>query len=116
MHYNQPDGFDKCIYTFEEICGKLEACDQGLTDTQRHKCLLNGIKDEDFENIKDNCDKKSFKETVLNLKKKATKLCKIGGTNKQYRRRNNNTTTKQGDRDEGNHQNVKLTNFRSETW
>ena len=65
LHHNSPGGFDKYLSTFEELCNKLGACDQGLTDAQKHKFFLNEIKDEDFENIKDNCDKKSFKETVL---------------------------------------------------
>ena len=116
MHYNLPSGFDKYLSIFEELCSKIEACDQGLADTQKHNFFLNGIKDEDFKNIKNNCDKKSFKETVIDLKKKAIKLGKSGGTTKPYRQCNNNTTTQQGNRDEGNHQDVKLTNFPSETW
>ena len=85
MHYNSPGGFDKYLYTFEELCDKLEACNQGFTDTQKHKFVLNGIKDEEFENIKDNCDNKSFNETVLDLKKKATNFCKSGGNTKRSR-------------------------------
>ena len=85
MYYNPPGGFDKYISIFEELCDKPEACDQGLTDTQKHTFLLNGIKNEDFKNIKDNCDNKSFKETFIDLKKEATKLGKSGGTNKSSR-------------------------------
>ena len=36
------------------------------------------MKYEDSKNIKDNCDKKLFKEKVLDLKKKAIKLGKLG--------------------------------------
>ena len=36
------------------------------------------MKYEDSKNIKDNCDKKLFKETVLDLKKNAIKLGKLG--------------------------------------
>ena len=80
-------------------------------DTQKHTFFLNGIIDEDFENIKDNFDNKSFKDTVIDLKKKAINVGEIGGTTKRSILCNNNTTIQQGDRDEGNHRNVKLTNF-----
>ena len=55
------------LSTFEELCVKSEACDQGLTYTQKHTFFLNGIKDEGFENITDNCDKKPFKENIYSL-------------------------------------------------
>ena len=77
MHYNLPSGFDKYLSIFEELCSKIEACDQGLADTQKHNFFLNGIKDEDFKNIKNNCDKKSFKETVIALKKKPSSWVKV---------------------------------------
>ena len=102
LHHNSPGGFDKYLSTFEELYDKLEACHQGLTDTHKRTIFLNGIKYEDFENVKDNCDNKAFKETVLEFKNKGIKLGKSGGTTKRYQQRNNNTTTKQGDHDEGN--------------
>ena len=104
------------LSTFEELCVKSEACDQGLTYTQKHTFFLNGIKDEDFENIKDYCDNKLLKGTFIDLKKKAIKLGKSGGNTNQSRQRNNNTTTQKSDRDEGKHRAFKLTNFPSDTW
>ena len=109
-------GFDKYLSTFEKLHNKLEACGQGFTDIQKHTFFLNGIKDEDFENIKDYCDNKLFKETFIDLKKKAIKLGKSGGNTNQSRQRNNNTTTQKSDRDEGKHRAFKLTNFPSDTW
>ena len=48
LHYNSPDGFDKYMYIFEDICGNLEACYQGLIESHKHTFSLNGIKDRDF--------------------------------------------------------------------
>ena len=55
--------------TLDFFCGNLEALDQGFTESQKQTFFLVGIKDEEFENIKDSCDNKSFHETVLELKK-----------------------------------------------
>ena len=33
LHYKPPGGFDKYLSTFEDLCKKLETCDQGLMDT-----------------------------------------------------------------------------------
>ena len=60
LYYNSPGGFDKCLSQFEEICNKMEACDQGLTGSHKRTFFLEGIKDYEFEIIKDICDNNSF--------------------------------------------------------
>jgi len=80
LHYNSTGGFDFYLSKFEEYCTQLDDCDQGLSEQQKHTFFLSGIKDEDYTAIKDQCDKKSFDESVLDFRTKAIKLGKAGGS------------------------------------
>ena len=52
LFYNSIGAFEKYESTFEDLCEKLESCDQGLTESQKHTFFLNGIKDDDYVAVK----------------------------------------------------------------
>ena len=74
----------------------MDDCDQGLSEQQKHTIFLGGIKDDHYTAIEDQCDKKSFDESVLDLRTKAIKLGKAGGS-KRFKRRTNKVTTEKDD-------------------
>ena len=115
LHYNSPGGFDSYLSKFEEYCTQLDDCDQGLSEQQKHTFFLSGIKDEDYTAIKDQCDKKSFDESVLDLRTKAMKLGKAGGS-KRFKRRMNKVTTEEDDEKDNQQMKIKLLEFPLETW
>jgi len=92
----------------------LNDCDQGLSEQQKHTFFLGGIKDEDYTAIKDQCDKKSFDESVLDLRTKAIKLGKTGGS-KRFKRRTNKVTTEEDDEKDNQQVKIKLLGFPPET-
>ncbi len=116
LHYNSPGGFDFYLSKFEEYCTQSDDCDQDLSEQQKHTFFLGGIKDEDYTAIKDQCDKKSLDEFVLDLRTKAIKLGKAGGS-KRFKQRTNKVTTEKDDEKKNNQQvKIKLLEFPLETW
>ena len=76
---------------------------------------MSGIEDEDVTAIKDQCDKKSFDESVLDFRTKAIKLGKAGGS-KRFKRRTNKVTTEEEDEKDNQQMKIKLLEFPLETW
>jgi len=87
----------------------LDDCDQGLSEQQKHTFFLGGIKDDDYTAIKDQCDKKSFDESVLDFRTKA-------GGFKRFKRRTNKVTTEEHDEKDYQQVKIKLLEFPPETW
>ncbi len=108
------------IYLPPNATSKAQPMDQGiiswLKTEYRYKIFfLSGIKDEDYTAIKDQCDKKSFDESVLDLRTKAMKLGKAGGS-KRFKRRMNKVTTEEDDEKDNQQMKIKLLEFPLETW
>ena len=108
------------IYLPPNATSKAQPMDQGiiswLKTEYRYKIFfLSGIKDEDYTAIKDQCDKKSFDESVLDLRTKAIKLGKAGGS-KRFKRRTNKVTTEEDDEKDNQQVKIKLLVFPLETW
>ena len=111
--------FYKYLSQFKDICNNLEACDQGLNKYQKHTSFLNGIKDDDFQNIKDFCDKNPFHYKCLDIKNKAIKMVNSCGLTNQSRLKTKNTTTSRnygGDQNSALPQSVKICGFPNETY
>jgi len=116
LYYNSSGGFDLYPSKFEEYCMQSDDCDEGLTEERNHTFFLGGIKDDNYTAIKDECDKKSIDESVLDLRIKAIKLGKAGGS-KRFKRRTNKVTKEEEDDEKDNQQaKIKLLEFSPETW
>jgi len=115
LNNNSPGGFDFYLSKFEEYSTQLDDYDQGPSEQQKHTLFLGGIKDEDYTAIKDQCDKKSFDEFVLDLRTKAIKLGKAGGS-KRFKQRTNKLAMEEDDEKDNQQVKIKLLEFPLETW
>ena len=52
LNYSSPGSFDQYLSQFEKICDNMEACNQGLTESQKRTLSLNRSKYGDFKNLK----------------------------------------------------------------
>jgi len=77
--------------------------------------LPNLVTSTDYTVIKDKCDKKSFDESVLDLRTKAFKLGKAGGS-KRFKRRTNKVTTEEDDEKYNQQMKIKMLAFPLETY
>ncbi len=115
LNYNSPGGFDKYLSLFEDLCERMVEAGEPLSESQKHTFFLNGIKDRDYDVIKDTCDDKDYNHTILELRKKAIKLNKAGGPGggRQSGRRLNN---KKRDNKSGNKSGKNKNRIDDATW
>ena len=105
LDFNSFGGMDTYIHKFTLLCTKLEESDQPLTDKQKQTFFLKGIKDRDYAAIKDQVESKSFQETVLTLRRKATLLGKASNTKKKVQSSRKMNNLKGGNKQQTRRQN-----------
>ena len=71
---NAQGGFDAYINKFESLCLELEKTDQHLSDELKKQFFLLGIKDPDFDQIKDVISGLGLQETLIEIRHKAQNL------------------------------------------
>ena len=107
LEYNSSGGMDSYITKFEMWADELEMAGEPLSEKQKRTFFLHGIKDRDYDSVKDQCDGEDYQATVLKLRKKAIQLNKAAGTRNSNRRNNNkqnasNKTNNKGNKKDNN--------------
>ena len=85
---NNYGGIDAYISKFLEICLELDRSGQSMSDIQKKDYFFQGIKNKEYNSLKDVLVKSSLEETIHFIRRKAQTL-KTGNSDNNNRRQNN---------------------------
>lgn len=109
LFHDSHGGFDKYYNAFEEKCLELYKMKHPLDDVLKKTLFLNGIHDNGYQAVKDDCKREDYETTVDLLRDKARELGRTSGrsgdrrtNNRRSRNKNNNPQRRQNNKQQNN--------------